>query len=88
MRFHWLQDRETLKQLQIYWRVGKLNLGDYQTKHHLAKHHRDNRHVFLTPVEELNKLKQRLDELHSQDPKEYKRFEGRVEQGKVLEPYW
>ena len=88
MRFHWLRDRETLKQLRIYWRAGKLNLGDYQTKHHSAKHHRDIQHVYLTPVEELNKLKQRLDELHSRDPKEYKRFTGRVIQGKVLEPYW
>ena len=88
MRFHWLRDRETLKQLRIYWRAGKLNLGDYQTKHHSAKHHRDIRHVYLTPVEELNKLKQRLDELHSRDPKEYKRFMGQVEHGKVMEPYW
>ena len=88
MRFHWLRDRETLKQLRIYWRAGKLNLGDYQTKHHSAKHHRDIRNVYLTPVEELNELKQRLSELQSRDPKEYKRFTGRVVQGKLLEPFW
>ena len=26
MRFHWLRDCETLQQLRIYWRTGKLNL--------------------------------------------------------------
>jgi hypothetical protein len=33
MRFHWLRDRESQKQLRIYWRPGKTNLADYFTKH-------------------------------------------------------
>ena len=49
MNLHWLQDRETLKQFRIYWRSGKLNLGDYPTKHHPAAHHRNMRHEYLTP---------------------------------------
>ena len=88
MRFHWLRDRETLKQLRIHWRAGKLNLGDYQTKHHSAKHHRDERHVLLTPVEEVIELRKRLQNLEKQNPEEHKRFAGRVTQGKLLEPYW
>jgi len=39
MRFYWLTDREVKKQLNIYWRAGKLNKGNYQTKHHPAIHH-------------------------------------------------
>ena len=29
MRFHWLRDRETLKQFRIYWRPGRMNYADY-----------------------------------------------------------
>ena len=39
MCFHWLRNRETLKQFRFYWRLGKLNLADYFTKHHPAKTH-------------------------------------------------
>ena len=28
MHFHWLRNRETLKQFRFYWRSGKLNLAD------------------------------------------------------------
>jgi hypothetical protein len=41
MRFYWLKDRETQKQFKIYWRQGKLNRGDYDTKHHPAIHHQE-----------------------------------------------
>ena len=34
MRFHWLRDRECLKQFCIYWRPGKDNYADCWTKHH------------------------------------------------------
>ena len=88
MRFHWLRDRETLKQLRIYWRAGKLNLGDYHTKHHSAKHHKDVRHEYLTPQAEIVELRRRLTQLKQQDPVEHKRFVGRVQQGKLLEPFW
>ena len=29
MQFHWLRDRETLKQFVFHWRAGKLNIGYY-----------------------------------------------------------
>ncbi|EJK50851.1 hypothetical protein THAOC_30042, partial [Thalassiosira oceanica] len=45
MRFHWLRDRETLKQFRFYWRSGKLNP---------AAHHRNMRGEFLTPRATLN----------------------------------
>ena len=88
MRFHWLRDRETLRQLRIHWRAGKLNLGDYQTKHHSAKHHRDVRDVFLTPEAELIELRRRLHKLERANPTEHARFMGRVSQGTLLEPFW
>ena len=74
MRFHWLQDRETLKQLRIYWRPGKLNHGDYQTKHHSARHHKDVRTEYLTSQAKLTELKQRLERIQKEDPAQYKRI--------------
>ncbi|EJK62785.1 hypothetical protein THAOC_16591 [Thalassiosira oceanica] len=60
MRFHWLRDRETLKQFRFYWRSGKLNLADYFTKHHPAAHHRNMRGEFLTPRATLDALRERV----------------------------
>jgi hypothetical protein len=34
MRFHWLCNRDTQGQFQIYWQQGKLNIANYFTKHH------------------------------------------------------
>ena len=39
MRFHWLRDRQQQQQLNIFWRPGSNNMGDYYTKHHPASHH-------------------------------------------------
>ena len=39
MKYHWLRDRETHKELDIYWREGKNNDSDYFTKHHPPDHH-------------------------------------------------
>ena len=50
MQFHWLKDRECQKQFRFYWRPGKLNYADYWTKHHSAKHHRNVRREYLTPM--------------------------------------
>ena len=88
MRFHWLRNRETLRQLRIYWRAGKLNLADYYTKHHSAKHHNEVRYEFLTPQARIDELNRRLDELKRRDPDEHRRFTGRVSQRNILEPYW
>ena len=60
MRFHWLRDRETLKQFRIYWRPGKQNLADYWTKHHPASHHKNMRPEILTPLATLHEFQNRL----------------------------
>ena len=39
MRYHWLRDQQTHKQLDFYWRPGKTNRADYFTKHHPPTHH-------------------------------------------------
>ena len=49
MHFHWLRDRETLKQFCIYWQSGKINIADYFTKRFPASHHCNVRSKFLTP---------------------------------------
>jgi hypothetical protein len=60
MRFYWLKDRETRKQFRIYWRAGKLNLGDYVTKHHPAVHHQTIRPTILTPWKVVETLRAKL----------------------------
>ena len=40
MRFHWLRKRQQQKHVNIFWKPGILNLGDYHTKHHPASHHK------------------------------------------------
>ena len=59
MRFHWLRDRECQQQFRFYWRPGKLNYADYWTKHHSAKHHRNVRREYLTPMVTLEYYRQR-----------------------------
>ena len=58
MRFHWLRDRECQRQFRIYWRPGKLNYGDYWTKHHPTKYHQNMRKEFITPQIVLEMLRQ------------------------------
>ena len=60
MRFHWLRDRETLKQFRFYWRPGKQNLADYWTKHHPASHHKNMRPEILTPVDTLMEFRNKI----------------------------
>ncbi len=43
MKYHWLRCRISQKQFRHYWAAGKLNLGDYFTKHHSAIHHQATR---------------------------------------------
>ena len=57
MRFHWLRDRETQQQFNIYWRPGHTNKADYWTKHHSAAHHVNIRKQFLTPYIALEMLR-------------------------------
>ena len=60
MQFYWLKDRETRKQFKIYWRAGKLNRGDYVTKHHRAVHHQTIRPTILTPWKVVEALRAKL----------------------------
>ena len=39
MRFHWVRDRISQKQFQVYWRPGETNKADYFSKHHAPGHH-------------------------------------------------
>ena len=47
MRYHWLRDRMTQKQFDIYWDKGTNNHADYFTKHHATKHHRTIRNRYV-----------------------------------------
>ena len=47
MKYHWLRDRETHKELDIYWREGKKNDSDYFTKHHPPDHHKKMRSRYI-----------------------------------------
>jgi hypothetical protein len=40
MRYHWLTYRFRQKQFDVYWRSGRENLGDYDTKPHSEHHHK------------------------------------------------
>ena len=56
MRFNWLQDRALAQQqFHIYWKRGPTNLGDYPTKQHPTKPHREQRHLYV-----LNSLQQTI----------------------------
>jgi hypothetical protein len=54
MRFYWVRDRSEQNQFKIYWAPGKVNLADYQTKHHPGHHHQTMIPYFLhepkTPI--------------------------------------
>eukprot|EP00804_Cyclotella_cryptica_P023577 CCRYP_011921-RA/>CCRYP_011921-RA protein AED:0.46 eAED:0.46 QI:0/0/0/1/0/0/2/0/219 len=60
MRFYWLKDREAQNQFKIYWRAGKLNRGDYYTKHHPAIHHINTRKQILTRWKVVEALRTKL----------------------------
>ena len=41
MKYHWLRDRQTQGQFNIYWDKGSNNHADYFTKHHPTKYHQE-----------------------------------------------
>jgi hypothetical protein len=49
MRWNWLRDKETHKQLRIWWDKGIHNDADYFTKHHPPSHH-----ILMRPKYVLN----------------------------------
>jgi hypothetical protein len=57
MRYHWLTDRVSQKQFDIYLRPGRENLGDYHTKHHSAQHHKEMRGLILHQANSLQVLR-------------------------------
>jgi hypothetical protein len=57
MRYHLLTDRVRQKQFDVYWRPGRANLGDYHTKYHSARHHKDTRHLLLHESNSLEVLR-------------------------------
>ena len=66
MKYHWLRCRASQDQFRHYWAnwaSGKTNNGDYVTKHHAPIHHQAARSTFLTPINVLQQLRQRLTKL-------------------------
>jgi hypothetical protein len=57
MKYYWLQDKVRQKQFYVYWRPGKDNLGEYDTKHHPLQHHQDMRPILLHQANSLNVLR-------------------------------
>jgi hypothetical protein len=57
MKYYWLQDRVLQKQFDVYWRPGKDNLGDYNTKHHQAQHNQGVRPILVHKANSLNFLR-------------------------------
>ena len=47
MRYHWLRDRSTQQQFNIFWHPGTDNDGDYYTKHHATTVHREQRAKYV-----------------------------------------
>jgi hypothetical protein len=47
MRFYWIRDRIKQGQFRVHWKPGAINLADYFTKHHSAKHHIEMRPIYL-----------------------------------------
>jgi hypothetical protein len=45
------------EKIDVYWRLGRENLGDYHTKHHSAQHHKDMRHLILHEANSLQVLR-------------------------------
>ena len=50
MNFHWLRDKETLKEINIAWKKGDENYADYFTKHHSLVHHRKMRLIYIRDI--------------------------------------
>jgi hypothetical protein len=47
MRYHWIRDRVTQSQFNVYWADKKNNKADYFTKHFPPSHHRLMRPFYL-----------------------------------------
>jgi hypothetical protein len=54
MRYHWIQDRDKLGDLNPYWEKGTHNWADYFTKHHSPAHHKIMRYKYLQKMNSLS----------------------------------
>jgi hypothetical protein len=57
IRYHWLTNRVRQKQIDVYWRPGREDPGNYHTKHHSAQHHKDMRGLLLHQANSLEVLR-------------------------------
>eukprot|EP00536_Pseudo-nitzschia_multiseries_P018140 jgi/Psemu1/227914/e_gw1.2193.2.1 len=56
MHFYWLKDQAEQGQFNIFWKLGKHNLADYPTKHHLGTHHKRVRPIYLYEPDTLQTI--------------------------------
>jgi hypothetical protein len=68
MRSHWLTDRVRQKKFDVYWRPGRENLGNCDTKHHPVQHHKDVRRLILNQDNSLQVLRGCVKLLHLPQP--------------------
>jgi hypothetical protein len=57
MRYHWLTDRVCQQKIDVYWRPGRENLGDYHTKNPPAQHLNDMCGLILHQANNLQVLR-------------------------------
>lgn len=63
MRYHWLKDRISQSQFNLYWAPGKQNKADYYTKHFPPSHHKLERYSrwrLQRPLPDINALPSHL----------------------------
>jgi hypothetical protein len=63
MKYHWLWDKISQKQLRHYWAPGNKNKGNYVTKHHAPVHHEAMQSTFPTSIATLRALHNRVSNL-------------------------
>ena len=56
MRFYWCWHQVSQNSFCVYWNPGKVNIGDYYSKHHLAKHHQMVRPIYLNEKSSLKDI--------------------------------
>ena len=57
---YWLRDQEAMENIRVFWRPGPANNADYHTKNHPGVHHEAKRTDFLTPINRVESLCERL----------------------------
>ena len=57
MRYYWIQYRVAQKKIQVYWRPGLTNLGDYFKKRFPPSYHRSTRSTYLQSANHVASLR-------------------------------